>query len=104
MATKNAAAESALGELHTLLATVMSAQLKNADLCTPALMSAVRAFLKDNEITCAADASNALGKLKENLAAAEAPGRAPVPSVTDKDNDDALNEVLNFAEYKNRVG
>ncbi|UNY50217.1 terminase small subunit [Stenotrophomonas phage vB_SmeS_BUCT700] len=96
---KTSAAESALGELHTTLAQVMSIQLKNADLCTPALLNAVRGFLKDNEITCRVDESNALGELERDLANATAPNALPA-AASDADNEAALAEVLQMSKYR----
>lgn len=90
---KNAAAEGALGTLHSTLAKVLTDAI-NAEGGAPAAILAVAAkFLKDNDITCAADKANAMGELTEAMEAARAP-------VSDKDKAQALDGVLDLAQYR----
>jgi len=78
----NAASESALGRLHEAVAEELLKRLKFGEViydtksgemiqmpgCCPATLSVITRFLDSNDITCVADATNAIGDLQRELA------------------------------------
>lgn len=61
------ASEGALGELHTIVASVLKTRLNDKDLCTAADINAAIKFLKDNNISATREASKELGDLEDEL-------------------------------------
>jgi hypothetical protein len=59
--------EQDLGSLHGLLAKIMKQEIKDPEKRTPALLNAVRQFLKDNNITCIGEENDVLQDIKELL-------------------------------------
>lgn len=93
---KNAASEDALGTLHNAFATYLGSLLSNPEAPPSAAeLAVINAFLKNNDISCAVSATNAVGKLKEQLKGVGAP-----PEVTAKDKSNALDGVLDLAKYR----
>jgi len=62
------ASEKDLGDLHSALATALTARVSSAEAPAADLAVAAR-FLKDNGITCTPAADNALGELEKQLEA-----------------------------------
>ena len=94
---KNAATEGALGELHETLARVLTQAISEED--APAAILAVAAkFLKDNDITCAVDETNAMGQMKSALDRNRAPRKVEDDALTQ-----ALDSVTSLEEYRNGV-
>lgn len=60
------ATETALGELHSLVARVLSGKLTGGD-CTAADINAAIKFLKDNNITATPEGSPALAQLQQDM-------------------------------------
>lgn len=82
----NSADADKLGSLHNLMAEqfrkLLAGELKDSEgatiYATAAELSVIRAFLKDNNVTCAPSKTNALGKLQEQLAARQRKAVVPV--------------------------
>lgn len=92
---KNAASEGALGTLHDTLARVLTTAISSEEGAPAAILAVAAKFLKDNDITCAADKDNALGALTEAMAAAKAP-------VSEADKSAALEGYLDLEMYRAR--
>ena len=86
----NPASEGVLGELHTIVATVLKDRLGNAELCTAADVNAAIKFLKDNNITATREANKALGDLEAEL------GKHDVPAADDAELQQALDNIVQF--------
>jgi hypothetical protein len=86
----NPASEGALGELHSIVATVLKQRLQDGELCTAADVNAAIKFLKDNNITATREANKALGELEEEL------GKHAVPAVDDAELQAALDNIVQF--------
>jgi len=87
MSNKTTASEDKLGIVHDLMTEVALGILRATEKCedgtvialkpSAADMAWIRAFLKDNDITCAPGQDNAIGKLKEELAKQRAARQSP---------------------------
>ena len=87
------AAESKLGALHELVATVLKERIGNDDICTAADINAAIKFLKDNNITATREASTALGELEDALNGTPA---SKVSEAEQAELEAALANVVNF--------
>lgn len=86
----NPATEGALGELHSIVATVLKQRLQDGDLCTAADINAAIKFLKDNNISATREANKALGELEEEL------GKHNVSAAEERELQDALDNIVQF--------
>lgn len=116
---KNAALEGSLGTLHSLLAIVMTNQLKqtgevakydidgsmllNDDgepitekefLASPQLMAVVTKFLKDNEITATAEQSEEVANLADEVAERRTANKARADKIRAQ-RDEAMKKIKN---------
>lgn len=96
MASKNAATEALMGQLHAAMVTNITTKVL-AGTATAAEMAVAAKMLKDSNITAAIDANNAMGKMSDALSRS----RAPADPVGQKTLDAALDAVVSMEEYRN---